>query len=68
MVSVFTSAIRSSLPEMFLGKVILKICSKSTGEHPCQSVISIELLTQLTITCSKPTIETLNKGVKYVQS
>ena len=24
--------------------------------------------TQLTFTCSKPTIETLGKGVKYVQS
>ena len=29
---------------MFLGKGVLKICSKFTGEHPCQSVISIELL------------------------
>ena len=25
---------------MFLGKGILKICSKFTGEHPCRSVIS----------------------------
>ena len=29
---------------MFLGKVVLKICSKFTGEHPCWSVISIKLL------------------------
>ena len=28
---------------MFLGKGVLKICSKFTGEHPCQSVISIML-------------------------
>ena len=28
---------------MFLGKVVLKICSKFTGEYPCQSVISIKL-------------------------
>ena len=28
---------RSSHPEVFLGKGILKICSKFTGEHPCQS-------------------------------
>ena len=28
---------------MFLGKGVLKICSKFTGEHPCQSVISIKL-------------------------
>ena len=28
---------------MFLGKGVLKICSKFTGEHPCQSAISIKL-------------------------
>ena len=31
---------RSSPPVAFLGKSVLKICSKFTGEHPCQSVIS----------------------------
>ena len=30
---------RSSHPEVFLGKVVLKICSKFTGEHPCRSAI-----------------------------
>ena len=35
---------RSSRPEVFLGKDVLKICSKFTGEHPCRSVISIKLL------------------------
>ena len=29
---------------MFLGKGVLKICIKFTGEHPCRSVISIKLL------------------------
>ena len=29
---------------MFLLKVVLKICSKFTGEHPCQSLVSIKLL------------------------
>ena len=29
---------------MFLGKGVLKICSKFTGEHPRRSVISIKLL------------------------
>ena len=29
---------------MFLGKGVLKVCSKFTGEHPCLSVISIKLL------------------------
>ena len=29
--------------EKFLGKGILKICSKFTGEHPCRSAISIKL-------------------------
>ena len=35
---------RSSRPEVFVGKVVLKICSKFTGEHPWQSIISIKLL------------------------
>ena len=34
---------RSSPPEVFLGKCVLKICSKFTGQHPCRSVISIKL-------------------------
>ena len=29
---------------MFLRKGVLKICSKFTGEHPCRSAISINLL------------------------
>ena len=35
---------RSSHPEVFLEKGVLKICSKFTGEHSCRSVISIKLL------------------------
>ena len=31
--------IRSSRTEVFLGKGVMKICSKFTGEHPCQSAI-----------------------------
>ena len=38
---------RSSHPEMFLEKDVLKICSKFTGEDPCRSVISIKLLATL---------------------
>ena len=34
---------RSSHPEAFLEKGVLKICRKFTGEHSCQSVISIKL-------------------------
>ena len=34
--------IRSSPPEVFLGNVNLKICSKFTGEHPSRSVILID--------------------------
>ena len=34
----------SSLSEVFLGKGVLKICSKFAGEHLCWSVISIKLL------------------------
>ena len=35
---------RSSHPEVFLRKGVLKIYSKFTREHPCRSVISIKLL------------------------
>ena len=35
---------RRSHPEMFLGKRVVKICSKLTGEPPHRSVISIKLL------------------------
>ena len=34
---------RSSHPEVFLRKGVLKICSKFTGEHPYRSVISVNL-------------------------
>ena len=34
---------RSCHLELFWRKVILKICVKFTGEHPCRSVISIKL-------------------------
>ena len=36
--------LRSSHPEVFLEKGVLKICSKFTGVHPCRNVISIKLL------------------------
>ena len=35
---------RSSHPEVFLRKGVLKRCSKFTGENPCRSVISIKML------------------------
>ena len=34
---------RSSPPDVVLGKGVLKICIKFTGEHSCRSVISIKL-------------------------
>ena len=37
-----SNSFRSSLPEVFLGKGVLKICSKFTGEHLCRSMISIK--------------------------
>ena len=33
---------RSSHPEVFLRKDVLKICSRFTEEHPCRSVISVK--------------------------
>ena len=38
---------RRSPPKVFLGKGFLKICSKFTGEHPCQSVVSIKLICKI---------------------
>ena len=35
---------RSSHPEVFLEKGVLKTCSKFTGKQPCGSMISIKLL------------------------
>ena len=34
---------RSSPPEVFLGKGVLRICSRLIGEQPCRSTISIKL-------------------------
>ena len=34
---------RSSHPLVLLGKAVVKICSKSTGGHPCQGAISAKL-------------------------
>ena len=39
---------RSSTPEVFLGKGVLKISYKFTGKNPCWSVISIKLLCNFT--------------------
>ena len=40
---------KSSRPEMFLRKGVLKICSKFTGEYPCRSAISIKLLFEIAL-------------------
>ena len=40
----FLLLLRSSHTDVFLGKSVLEICSKSTGEHACRSAISINLL------------------------
>ena len=39
---------RSSHPDVFLGKDVLKICSKFTGKHSCRSAILIKLLCNIT--------------------
>ena len=36
--------VRSNAPQVFSGKGAPKIRNKFTGEHPCESVISIKLL------------------------
>ena len=42
-ISVLLQIFRSSRSEVFLRKVILKICNKLTGEQPCRNAISIKL-------------------------
>ena len=42
---------RSSPPEEFLGKDVLKICRKFTGEHPWRSVTSTKLQSNLLKEC-----------------
>ena len=39
----YKNIFRSSHPDVFLVKGVLKICSKFTEEHPCRSLISIKL-------------------------
>ena len=39
----FHISTRSSRPEMFLRKGVLKVCSKFIGEHPCRRVFPIKL-------------------------
>ena len=42
--SLLEAAPQSCSLEKFSGKVVLKICNKFTGEHPCQNAISVKLL------------------------
>ena len=46
--AVFVKSYGSNPPYLFLGKGVLKICSKFTGEPPYQSVISINLFCKFT--------------------
>ena len=47
-----TQKFRSSHPEAFLGKGVLKIGSKFTGEHPCRSMIKMFIEITLRHKCS----------------
>ena len=38
----YSCCLRSSHPQVFLVKGILKICSKFAGEHPCRSATSMK--------------------------
>ena len=52
---------RSSRPEVFLEKDVLKICSRFTGEHPCRSAISIKLQATLFKSASEESIQAIPK-------
>ena len=47
LLNLWSKPLRSSRPEVFLGKGVPKICSKSTGEHPCWIAISIKLQSKI---------------------
>ena len=47
--TIYTRNLRSSHPGVFLGKGVLNIWSKFTGEHPCTSVTSIKFLWSISI-------------------
>ena len=54
--------VRSSPPKVLLGKGVLEIYSKFTGEHPCRSVILIKSAS--VILCLKTTKISIIKNVK----
>ena len=57
---------RSSPSEVLLGKGVLKICSKFTGEQPCQSAVSIKLHpTQIHIIFKSTLVRRFGRGFKY---
>ena len=47
-INFYGTILRSSRPEVFLEKGVLKIWSKFTGEHSCRSTISIKLQSNFT--------------------
>ena len=53
---------RSSRPEVFLGKGVLKICSKFTRDHPYRNVISIKLQSN----CIEITLRYVCSPVNYL--
>ena len=53
---------RSRPPEVFLGKSVLKICNKFTGEHQCRSATSIKVLCKIIL---KLVILNLEQQEKY---
>ena len=51
--------------QMFLGRVVLKICSKFTGDHPCRIVISIKLQTTIRHGCSPVNLLHIFRTLSY---
>ena len=64
------AAIRAAPLLMEICQDILNKDKETRHKTSSPSIVGmiISINTQLTFTCSKPTIETLKKGVKYVQS
>ena len=48
---------------MFLGKIVLKICSKFSGEHPCWSAVWMKLESIVSIVLEENKRKVIKMGI-----
>ena len=64
----FSKEFQGSPPEVFFGKWVLRICRKFTGENPCWSLISVNLLHIFRVLLYKNISEGLLLDIKVKES